>query len=146
MNFLENLAERYLDLSIGHRKFEVNTQDKKLKKGVEIENEETAKGQYVKHKYKVERIDKEKGEFSMFSKHSKVTGKFLCFPYKKEFGTTVDFNVLENGNETDVNSKLTLHFKSKVDVFMAKLLGTDKIWRNHFEEELTNASKIINKA
>ena len=32
------------------------------------------------------------------------------------------------------------------DVFMAKLLRTDKIWRNHFEEELTNASKIISKA
>ena len=39
-----------------------------------------------------------------------INGKFLCFPYKEEFGTTVDFNVLENilenGNKADANSKL----------------------------------------
>lgn len=147
MDFLEDLEKNYLDLSTGHIKFDVKTNDRKLRKGAKVANAETAGGQHVEHDYEITKMNHENGEFSMFSPNSQVTGTFGCFPYRAQVETKVDFKVLEQvGGGTKVDAQLILTFPNKRGAFVANTIGTGSTWRKHFEEELTNASKIMTRS
>lgn len=138
--FLKNLQNEYLNLHTGHIKFDVKTMDGKIVTNSLIKNEEQAGGQYVKHEYKVLCFDEEKCEMNMESPHSKVFGRFLFKNYQTEVATTVEFKF----SEDDVfHSKLILKFKNKIDLISALIVGTKKIWREHFEQEISRGGEIM---
>lgn len=138
--FLKNLKDEYLNLSTGHIKFDVKTKDGTIAKNALIENEEQAGGQYVKHEYTVTNFDEEKCELDMESPQSKVLGNFLCKSYETEVKTKVQFHFKE---EDVFHSKLSLKFAGKVNLFLALMVGTKKIWQNHFREEIAKGAKIM---
>jgi hypothetical protein len=133
--FFQHLDKYYLNISKGHRKFKLLNADS-LRQGVFIENEETAGGQYVKHRYRVVEFVKDR-HIRLVSDPSMVTlwRGLLTVPVT----TTVEFEIDTNM----ISSKLTLKFRSRVAHSVADRMGTREIWGTHVKEEMENAAKII---
>lgn len=131
--FFKHLDRYYLDISQAHKKFKVLDG---LKQGALIEVEETAGGQYVRHKYRVVKVV-ENRFIRLVSDPSivEIWGGFLKVPVK----TTVEFEIKPN----TICSRLTLEFRSGLLHSIAKWMGVREIWGGHIKEEMEGAAEVI---
>ncbi len=138
-NFFCSLDKHYLKLSKGHKKFELINADL-LAKGVFVANEEMVSGQYIKHKYQVVDIIKNR-YIKLVSDQSVVT---ILKIFKFLLKVTVEFEIepFKDG-KTNVSSHLTLEFRNKTHEFFALMMNIRHIWKNHLKEEMENGLKII---
>lgn len=138
-NFFCSLDKHYLKLSKGHKKFELINADL-LAKGVFVANEEMVSGQYIKHKYQVVDIIKNR-YIKLVSDQSVVT---ILKIFKVPLKVTVEFRIETfEDKKTTMFSYLTLEFKNKISEIFAHMLRTKQIWQSHFKEEVDNGLKII---
>ena len=141
-NFFRHLDRHYLNLNKGHKKFKITNTDE-LREGAWIECEETAGGQDVRHKYQVVKFEANHA-LELVSEKSRVTiGKLLNMTVK----TIVEFEIQAIAPGTSkISSRIILKFKNQLEKFFAAMIGTERIWQAHTEEELANGARIIRSA
>ncbi|KAF0134799.1 MAG: hypothetical protein FD145_367 [Candidatus Saganbacteria bacterium] len=137
--FFSHLDKYYLELSPGHKKFQI-LDAQVLAKGVHIAVEENAGGQYVIHKYEVTEFILNKQIRLMSSPSIVKVG-----PFNIEVLTIVEFNITSDIDKevTLVSSTLTLEFKSIASYYFAKLFRVKDVWESHLKEEMSNGMKIV---
>src|SRR3989338_8758810 len=130
--FFSNIDKYYLQLSKGHKKFEL-VNENSLIKGASIQNEETAGGQYLKHRYEVVKVIENRFIKLISDPSTVIMWGILKLPVK----VTVEFEMQSMvDKKTKVFSCLTLEFKNKVGEFLAKIVDTEGIWQAHLKEEM----------
>lgn len=132
------VREYYLQLSPGHKKYEMSGTD--LTKDVVIDVWETAGFQFVRHQYRVTEMAPNE-RMKLVSEKSTVT---IMGIFKGESRSEVEFRFQPTGDgKTNLALTIQIIFPNRLRHFMARLFFTEAIWRSHAREEMNNLAGIL---
>ncbi|WP_138995197.1 SRPBCC family protein [Larkinella sp. C7] len=143
-HLLLNLDRCYLDLSTGHRKFDI-LNGGPLKVNSTILCEEVAGNQEVFHTYVVEQLI----ENQLLYYVSKPSISYVNGQRKRPIKSTtyVQFELdAIAATQTRVRATIVIQFSSGVTKFLAQLTGTRKLWQAHVREETDNLKKVVERS
>ncbi len=135
---LSHLDKYYLKLHKGHRKFEVRD-NQQFGVGAMIDDGEEVGGQYVTHVYRIEEVVANR-YIKIVSKRSIVKTKGFEFPTT----VIVEFKIDKTAKgKVLLYSSIAIGFDNAFMKLVAKLFGTEGIWQEHLEEELSGGKEVI---
>ncbi len=151
-NFVKyKMDDYYLEIDEMHKKFEIQNNDGLIEGAevlcIEYENE----NQIIEHFYQVRKSIK--NETIQFDSQKSIIYDITGPKRKKvfEFKTYVYFDFEKiNTYNTKLTQTIVLDFKNPaakvIFDIIGKISGNEEVWGTHFNEELTNFGKIIEKS
>ncbi len=132
------VREFYLDLSPGHRKYEIIGGP--APEDMVIDIWETAGFQFVKHKYRIAELVPD-ARMRLVSPQSEVR---VLGVFRGISRSEAEFRFQPDGDDrTLLSLTIRIIFPNKIRAFLARMFFTEAIWRRHARQEMAALARII---